>query len=164
MRKDSAVKEVKAKVTFRSMRWWDVQSAYSLEIELFPDAWSTEQFLSELAHVPQTRWYVVAEDDQGLLGYVGLRAVAPDGDVQTIAVAPRAQGQGVGRDLLDALLAEASERHCSQVFLEVRADNATAIGLYQSRGFESTGLRRGYYGPGQDAVIMRRRRPKVPTE
>lgn len=156
--------EVPSTITFRSMRWWDVEAAHQLEVELFPDAWSTEQFLSELAHVPQTRWYVVAEDAQGLLGYIGLRAVAPDGDVQTIAVAPRAQGQGVGRELLDLLLAEAAGRHCSQVFLEVRADNTTAIALYQRRGFEPTGLRRGYYGPGQDAVLMRRRRPTELTE
>lgn len=159
MTKDAVSNEVQTNVTFRSMRWWDVAAAHSLEVELFPDAWSQEQFLSELAHVPQTRWYVVAADEQGLLGYIGLRAIAPEGDVQTIAVAPRAQGRGVGRQLLDALLVEAAERHCSQVFLEVRADNAPAIALYQSRGFESTGLRRGYYGPGQDAVLMRRRRP-----
>ena len=139
------------------MRWWDASAVHALELELFPDAWSLEQVIGELAHVPETRWYVVAEDAEGLLGYAGLRAVDTDGDVQTIAVAPRGQGRGVGSTLLDALLAEVELRGCSQVFLEVRSDNDAAQRLYVSRGFERTGVRRDYYGAGQDAVLMRRR-------
>ena len=41
--------------------------------------------------------------------------------------------------------------------LEVRADNAPALALYERNGFERLALRRGYYGPGADAVVMRRR-------
>ena len=142
----------------RPMRWWDVADVAALERELFPhDAWSTEQFWSELAHVPDTRWYVVHEDDEGVDGYVGLYAVPPEGDVQTIAVAPRAQGHGVGRELLDALVVEARRRGCAQLFLEVLDGNAPALALYDSSGFERTGRRASYYGPGLDAVILRLR-------
>lgn len=148
----------------RRMRWWDIQAAHALELELFPEPWSTDAFLSELAHVPDTRWYLLAQDEHGLLGYVGLRSVAPDADVQTLAVATRGQGRGLGGVLLDALLVEATSRGCTQVFLEVRGDNAAALALYASRGFVRTGLRRGYYGSDQDAVLMRRRRPvEVPA-
>lgn len=145
------------------MRWWDIPEVHELEAALFPEPWSSEVLLSELAHAPRTRWYVVARDERGLLGYAGLRAVPPDADVQTIAVAERAQGRGAGGALLDALLAEAAGRGCTQVFLEVRRDNPAAIELYGSRGFERTGVRRDYYGTGQDAVLMRRRRP-APVE
>lgn len=139
------------------MRWWDLDAVVALEQQLFAQPWSAQTFLSELAYVPESRCYVVAQDAAGIVGYAGLRAVPPEGDVQTLAVAPAAQGRGVGRTLLDALLAEAVRRGCTQVFLEVRADNASALGLYGSRGFERQGLRRGYYGPGEDAVIMRLR-------
>lgn len=144
-----------ADLRLRRMRWWDAEPVLALERELFTDPWSLEALLSELAYVPQTRWYVVSQDDQGMTGYVGLRAVGPDADVQTLAVAGRAQGHGVGGGLLDALLAEARERRCTEVFLEVRADNAAALALYAARGFASTGVRQDYYGPAQDAMLMR---------
>ena len=47
----------------RPMRWWDIDAALAIEQELFPDAWSVETFWSELARVPETRHYLVAEDD-----------------------------------------------------------------------------------------------------
>jgi ribosomal-protein-alanine N-acetyltransferase len=142
----------------RRMRWWDVDDVMALERELFPhDAWSIEQFWGELAHAPESRWYAVHEDDDVVDGYVGLYAVPPEGDVQTIAVAPRSQGRGVGRELLVALVAEARRRGCAQLFLEVLDGNAPALALYDSSGFERTGRRASYYGPGLDAVILRLR-------
>jgi ribosomal protein S18 acetylase RimI-like enzyme len=77
--------------------------------------------------------------------------------VQTIAVAPRSQGRGLGRALLDALLAEARRRGCTQVFLEVLDTNEAAISLYEKSGFERQGRRRDYYGQGADALVMRKR-------
>jgi ribosomal protein S18 acetylase RimI-like enzyme len=58
--------------------------------------------------------------------------------------------------LLDALLAEAERRGCTEVLLEVRADNAAAIGLYAARGFVTISTRRRYYADGADALILRR--------
>ena len=71
--------------TLREMRWTDIEDAIALEHELFPhDAWTREQFWSELAGVPATRWYVVAVDESGLLGYAGIYALpGADADVQT---------------------------------------------------------------------------------
>ncbi len=145
-------------MTVRRMRWWDVEEIAVLERELFPhDAWSAEQLWSELAHVPESRWYAVHEDVDGIDGYAGLMAVPPEGDVQTLAVASRAQGRGLGRELLDALVAEARSRGCTQLFLEVLSTNGSALRLYRRAGFESQGRRRDYYGPGLDAVVMRLR-------
>lgn len=145
-------------VVLRPMRWWDVDAVATLEASLFPDdPWSAESFWSELAGVPATRHYLVAEDGFGaLLGYAGLLVGPGEGDVQTIAVAPSAQGQGLGARLLDALLDEARGRGLSAVLLEVREDNDAAIRLYRSRRFEQLARRRGYYQPsGTDALVMR---------
>ena len=74
----------------------------------------------------------------------------------TIAVAAARWGQGIGSQLLDRLLAEARARGATEVFLEVRADNARAQRLYRWRGFAEIGIRRGYYQPsGTDAIVMR---------
>jgi ribosomal-protein-alanine N-acetyltransferase len=148
-----------AGVTLRPLRWWDVEAVQALDAELFgPTAWTAATFWSELAAGP-TRWYVVAEDDAGgLAGYAGLLVPGPEADVQTIAVAPAAQGRGVGALLLRALTERAAGSGASSLLLEVRADNAPAIALYAREGFEKISVRRRYYQPGDvDAWIMRRR-------
>jgi ribosomal-protein-alanine N-acetyltransferase len=140
------------------MRWWDIQACAVLERELFPhDAWTETMFWSELAGVPGSRHYVVAERGDDVVGYAGLAVVAPDADVQTVAVAGPERGTGLGSRLLDDLLAEAALRGCSAVFLEVHVDNVAAVRLYERRGFVSVSRRRDYYGPGADALLMRRR-------
>ena len=142
--------------SLRRFRWWDVEAAHALETELFPDAWSVETFWSELAHVPETRHYVVAEDAGALVGYAGLAVVGNQADVQTIAVAPAGQGQGLGRVLLDALVVEGRRRAATEVLLEVRDDNESAQALYRRAGFERIGVRRAYYQPGgTDALVLR---------
>jgi ribosomal-protein-alanine N-acetyltransferase len=150
-----------AVVTLRSMRWWDVEVLPSIEHGLFgPDAWSAEQFWSELAGVPGSRWYVVAVEvgpaGEEVVGYAGLAAAGDVGEIQTMAVRPDRQGTGIGGTLLDALLAEAGRRGCAEVFLEVRRDNAPARALYDRRGFAQVGVRPRYYGDGTDALVLRR--------
>jgi ribosomal-protein-alanine N-acetyltransferase len=137
------------------MRWWDVDAVAALERELFAtdSPWTPAMFWAELA---AGHHYVVHRDDATprVVGYAGL-AIGPDiADVQTIAVAPSAQGRGVGRALLRDLLAAAGGR---AVMLEVRTDNDTAVALYESEGFRRVGIRHRYYQPsGADAFTMRR--------
>ncbi len=139
------------------LRWWHLESAARLDAELFgATAWSAETFWSELAR-PESRWYTGAFDDDRLVGYAGLMVTDGQGDVQTLAVSPRARRSGLGSRLLQALLGEAERRKAVSVLLEVRADNEAAIGLYSRAGFERIAIRRGYYQPeGQDAHIMQR--------
>ena len=140
----------------RPMRWWDIADITPLEADLFgPTAWSEAAFWGELALANRT--YRVAEDEEGIVGYAGLMSMAPTADVQTIAVVPRARRRGVGRRLLRELLDAARRTHCTEVLLEVRADNDSAIALYVDEAFEVIARRTGYYADGQDALIMRRR-------
>lgn len=136
----------------------DLPAVLELEHALFGDeAWTEGMLASELAGLASGRYYLVAEDGAELAGYAGL--LTPGGgqaDVLTLAVAEPRWGQGLGAVLLDALLHEAGRRGCSEVFLEVRVDNARAQRLYQRRGFVEIGIRRGYYQPsGTDALVMR---------
>lgn len=145
-------------VVLRPMRWWDVEAVQRIEADLFPDPWSVEAFWSELAHVPDTRHFIVAEEDGAVVGYGGLVTAAGQADVQTLAVARDMQGTGLGARLLDALLTEARTRRAREVLLEVRAENTAAQALYARVGFERIGIRRGYYRPGgTDALVLRLR-------
>jgi ribosomal-protein-alanine N-acetyltransferase len=157
----------------------DLADVIALEHELFPeDPWTPEMFADEVAQPPEVRLYLVAEDgpdarvggrkgeDGGgpaarpfIAGYAGMLFV-PGGlqaDVLTIAVRESRWGLGIGSALLGALIRAARERDCAELFLEVRADNPRAHGLYQRRGFAEIGVRRGYYKPsGVDAIVMRK--------
>jgi ribosomal-protein-alanine N-acetyltransferase len=74
----------------------------------------------------------------------------------TIAVAPQAQGQGLGTVLLHWLIAEARRAGAQHLMLEVRADNMVAQRLYSAAGFALLTTRRRYYQPGDvDALILR---------
>ncbi len=144
-------------VTLERMRWWHVAELMPLEQALFsPECWTEGMFWSELGQ-PDTRHFLVAVDAGVLVGYAGLCDYPDEAFVQTMAVAPSVQGRGVGAQLLSALLAEAARRGQRAVSLEVRADNAPAQRLYTRHGFIRSGVRRGYYGPGLDALVLTRR-------
>ena len=134
-------------------RWWHIAEVLPIEEDLFgAEKWSAAMFWNELA---QRHFYLVAEENEKVAGYAGLAVVDQEESwVQNIAVDRRAQRGGIGRQLLEALLAEAGKR---KVLLEVAVDNAAAQRLYAGYDFEPVGIRRGYYQPSNtDALVMMR--------
>ncbi|MEV1077807.1 ribosomal protein S18-alanine N-acetyltransferase [Streptomyces sp. NPDC050211] len=151
------------------MRWWDIDAVLELEKDLFPeDAWSRGMFWSELAHArgpAATKRYVVAVDEDRLVGYAGLAASGDLADIQTIAVTRDHWGTGLGGLLLTELLRAATAFECAEVMLECRIDNVRAQKLYERYGFEAIGFRRGYYQPGNvDALVMRLTDPSTSVQ
>jgi ribosomal-protein-alanine acetyltransferase len=120
------------------------------------DAWSKSNMKSELL-APHTT-YVVAEENSSLIGYAGLSKLpaSTTSDIQTIAVSESHRGLGVGRKLMESLLAFAKEQKAKEVFLEVREDKPTPQSLYSSLGFVAIDRRENYYQPdGVAAIVMR---------
>jgi N6-L-threonylcarbamoyladenine synthase len=138
----------------------DVEAIMLLETHIFEnDAWSTEMMLRDVTD-PGCYYLVAFPPDapQQIVAYAGLQAAprSPESDIQTIAVAEEARGQGLGRVLMLSLITEARKRGARETFLEVRADNPGAQHLYRSLGFDDLGVRRGYYQPDNvDAIVMR---------
>jgi [ribosomal protein S18]-alanine N-acetyltransferase len=143
--------------TLRDVHWTDIEQLAQLERELFADdAWSQQTWWAELAGRPR-RDYVAEVEGAEVLGYAGLDHGGDVADVMTIAVAPSARGRGLGRRLLDELETRARAGRAASVMLEVRADNAAAIGLYDRAGYTVVSTRRRYYQPGDiDALVMRK--------
>jgi ribosomal-protein-alanine N-acetyltransferase len=136
----------------------DADRCAELEAQLFPgdDPWPAAAFVRELES--EHNHYVAARVDGALVGYAGIsrlgRKPPYEYEIHTIGVDKSFQGEGIGRGLLDRLLEIAAD---DVVFLEVRTDNAAAIGLYESVGFTKMGLRKRYYRvSGADAYTMRR--------
>ena len=143
-------------ISYRTALRADLPTLFAIEAELYPiDAWSLDIFDSEFDGIPDTRYYVVAESDE-IIGYAGLFSplAGEVADIQTMTVVKSEQGKGIGKALLKLLVIEALRREAPDVLLEVREDNASAIGLYQSAGFEEISRRKNYYAPGIHAVIM----------
>ena len=113
-----------------------------------PRPWSTGEF-SELL---DNRLNFLLIRPQGFL--VG-RVVADEAELLTLAVAPEARRMGLGRALLAEFAHTSTARGAREAFLEVASDNAPAIALYASAGWQRAGTRRDYYAPGIDAIVMR---------
>ncbi len=135
----------------------DLEQIMQIEIACFGnDAWSKSNMKSELFATHTN--YVVAEEDNSLIGYAGLSKLAnsESADIQTIAVSDSHRGQGIGRALMESLLAYAREQGAKEVFLEVREDKQTPQNLYGSLGFVTIDRRENYYQPdGVAAIVMR---------
>ncbi len=143
-----------AEPAIRTAEERDLDDVAAIERAVFNDPWSRRSF-ADLLDAAQVV-FLVAVSDTAVLGYAVVLVASPESELANLAVARLVQGQGLGRRLLRAGIAAASERGCRQMFLEVRASNGAAIGLYQSAGFEALGRRRKYYArPEEDAVVMR---------
>ncbi|MGY0234727.1 ribosomal protein S18-alanine N-acetyltransferase [Longispora urticae] len=142
-------------VTLEPLLRAHVPAVLAIEKELFGrEAWSRWMVQSEL---DEGHHYRAAMSGGELVGYAGL-AIVDDTEawVQNIAVRAESQGHGIGRLLLEDLLAAAGDR---AVGLEVASDNP-AQRLYARYGFEIVGVRKRYYQPsGKDALVMLRGRP-----
>lgn len=138
----------------------DAPRCAQLESLLFggDDPWPTAAFVREVS--AKHNRYVAARVNGKLIGYAGIsrlgRTPPFEYEIHTIGVDPDYQRHGIGRAMMDLLLAGAD----GVVFLEVRTDNEPAITLYQSLGFVTVGLRKRYYrASGADAYTMRREQP-----
>jgi [ribosomal protein S18]-alanine N-acetyltransferase len=89
-------------------------------------------------------------------GFAVASLLAPQAELESIAVTAESQRSGLGRRLFDRLIREVCGAGTAEIILEVRASNAVALAFYRSAGFSQTGLRLGYYvDPIEDAVLMR---------
>ncbi len=129
-----------------------------LEIERlgFSTPWSRESFERELT-LPFSRLTVAASENGKtplISGFLCRWIVAEECHVLNIAVHPDFRRSGVGAMLLGVAISEARAQRSNVVTLEVRRSNLPARSLYRKFEFEERRLRRNYYGPGEDALVM----------
>jgi len=152
--------DVRAPVALRRMAERDLVEILEIERASFPSPWSRASFERELAAAWALPAVAVEETLAGerLVGYACAWNVADEVQLLTVAVHPARRRRGVGEALVRLVQQEAVARQARAVLLEVRVANVPARRLYARLGFRPTGLRRGYYGPGQDGVLMEWRR------
>jgi ribosomal-protein-alanine N-acetyltransferase len=145
----------------RPMTEADLDQMAAMEQEIFSDPWS-RKICQNIWEQKQYSLWALAEKEPGenterLAGYLCAMTVLEEEELHRVAVSPRLRGQGWGQKLMTAFLQDAREKGIATIYLEVRAGNIPAIGLYEKNGFTSVGLRKGYYqNPKEDARIMQK--------
>ena len=138
----------------RPMEASDLASAIEVDTLCLPRPWS-EAIWREEIESPFTLFLLLEEEGE-ILAQIGVRYLAEDLHVTTLAVRPEHRRRGYAHVLLEAALGAFPQARC--VHLEVRPSNVPARSLYESLGFVTTGRRRRYYGD-EDALLMTRYLP-----
>lgn len=145
---------MKEEVIIRRMRKEDLDAVTAIEEATFAIPWSRESFRQELERNVAAR-YLVAEVEGKVIGYAGAWIILDESHITNIAVEEEYRGQGIGRQLTEALIQYLSNLGACYATLEVRVSNIRAQNLYKSLGFVSVGKRKRYYEDNQeDAFLM----------
>lgn len=132
-----------------------VAQVAALEKICFSDPWSEASVAGELTN-ELSLWLVAVENDT-VLGYVGSQTVLDSTDIMNVAVDPAQRGKGIAKALLTELEQQLRQQGVTSILLEVRPSNAPAVGLYTSLGFVQVGRRPRYYqNPREDALILKK--------
>ena len=147
-------------ISYRAAIQLDLPVLVSMERVLFADSpWSMGQFKEELKGVPNSRLFMVATNEQDqIVGYAAVLVVAPgvEADVLTVAVLPDYARKGIATHFMNELEKWSLEKKASAMMLEVGVTNNAAIALYEKLGYQTIATRKGYYGAGLDAFVMRK--------
>ncbi len=130
----------------------DIPQVWVIERESYPEPWLEQSFWDELEN-EFSRFYV-ADKDGLLIGFYDLWLYANVGHLLNIAIRRNYRHQGVGTVLLEHSVEEANKYNADLIYLEVRANNETAISMYKKNGFRKSSVKTDYYGDGENAVVM----------
>jgi [ribosomal protein S18]-alanine N-acetyltransferase len=138
----------------RELREEDLEAVLVIEIASAPHPWTAGIFADELAQ-SGTRRYVVALENEKVVGFCGLLLSVDEGHITNIAVDPTLRRRGYAHAMMLAVVRTAIAKSLRALTLEVRVSNKAAIALYQRFGFAPGGVRPRYYPDnGEDALIM----------
>jgi len=149
---------VRRNVRIRDATYNDLPRVLDIERLSFTEPWSLASFRRELS-LSFSRLMLAVTDDPAagaaaIAGYLCRWLVAGEYHILNVAVHPDYRCRGVGTALMAGAVAESRARRASLMILEVRRSNLQARRLYRKFGFEERRLRRNYYGPGEDALVM----------
>ncbi len=131
----------------------DLDKITEIENRVFWEPWPKNQLLVELSQCSGKIVNVI--EDSCIIGYIMIQKVENEAQVLNIAIDIPFQHRGFGKKLFKYSLDELGKE--TDVFLEVRKSNLSAIKLYSEFNFEDIGIRREYYSDGEDAIIMQRK-------
>lgn len=130
----------------------EVAAIAALERECFADPWTEEALLAQCRR--KGHYGLALKKGESLVGFIYGTVLFEDAEIYKVAIKPEFRGQGLGQRLTEAAFAYFRQQNAERVFLEVRAGNLPAKGLYAKNGFTELRVRAKYYADGEDAVEM----------
>lgn len=141
----------------------DLQSVMQINHLCLPENYTDFFFVDLYRRFPET--FIVAEENGQIVGYImsrielglsalGLGGLIKKGHVVSVAVMPEHRRRGIGKALVSEAIEAMKRYNAKQCYLEVRASNSAAIGLYKQLGFDVTRTAHGYYADAEDALVM----------
>ena len=138
----------------REMTLQDVPAIAEIEKACFSLPWSEQSLIDSVTR--EDTMFLVCEEEQNIVGYIGMYLSFDEGDITNVAVAPAYRKRGYGEAIVSKAIELAKEKQLEMILLEVRVSNAPAISLYKKMGFEEIGIRKNFYEhPVEDAMIMK---------
>ena len=102
----------------REMQLDDLEQVMEIETENFSRPWTETGFFTFL--IRQDTLFLVAEEDEEILGYCGVVMVQDEGDITNVSVKKDRQNHGIGQTSGTGTDSETEEMGVSRLFLEVR--------------------------------------------
>lgn len=145
---------LKNQYQFRPMSMGDLDVIMEIEPQIYSHPWTRGNFSDSLKS-GYSAWVLMLHEQ--IIGYSLVMMVMDEAHLLNLSVAKAYQKQGLGRLLLEKMIEIARANQASNMFLEVRPSNISAIALYENMGFNEMAIRRGYYPAAhgrEDAVLM----------
>ena len=133
----------------------DLPTLLPIERAAYSHPWTPRNLQDAMGagNLAQLLWH-----GDALVGYFVAMPGVDEVHLLNITVAPKRQGQGIARFLLDVLALWAMQLGKPWIWLEVRRSNERALAVYKRYGFEQVGLRKAYYPDTrttrEDAIVM----------
>ena len=145
------------KFKIQCMQARHVSEVHKIEVDRFDRPWSQKSF-EEQIETENSFFSVCTTEGDGIekvVGYIGLIMLAGEAHITNVAVCKAYERKGIGFDLLNYGIEIAREKKAVYgVTLEVSRKNLAAIYLYEKAGFAAEGIRKNYYGDGDDGIVM----------
>lgn len=130
-----------------------LDDVYIIETECFSHPWSKQSLEEELNN--ETSLFLVAKEENEVIGYIGMSIVIDEGYIFNVAVRENHRNKGVATALINELVTYGKKNNFSFITLEVRESNLPAISLYSKFGFIKAGERKDYYSnPKENAILL----------
>jgi [ribosomal protein S18]-alanine N-acetyltransferase len=141
----------------------DLEAIDRIERRSYPTPWSRSMFASELAKPSSVSLGAYDGEAGELVGYLVISRYVDAWHVMNVAVVPERRRQGIASALFDRLFEVTGNDGRRGYTLEVRISNQAAIKLYERLGFQSRGVRRGYYTDNREDALIMWRDPELAT-
>jgi len=147
-------------ISFNRLSSIEIPSVLSIEEQNSDDPWSQDQFTTSIEN-SNNLCYCLSLNGK-TIGYLIAMLAADTADILNIGIDPDFKRQGYGTSLLNHLIEDLRKRNISEILLEVRVGNKSAIQFYKRQGFEEISVRKNYYTKNsknqshrEDGIIMR---------